>query len=152
MQALDLVGRKLPMEGGRLVRRFFELVKADIDAAAGDESMEEFAKPLGASLYQLQKATMLLAERGFANPDEAGAAASEYLHLMGYVAVGWQWLRMVTVAKAKLASATGDARFMQAKIKTARFYMARLLPEAASLLAAIQSGCAPIMALDVDEF
>ena len=152
VQALDLVGRKLPMEGGRLVRRFFELVKADIDAAAGDESMEEFAKPLGASLYQLQKATMLLAERGFANPDEAGAAASEYLHLMGYVAVGWQWLRMVTVAKAKLASATGDARFMQAKIKTARFYMARLLPEAASLLAAIQSGCAPIMALDVDEF
>lgn len=152
VQALDLVGRKLPMEGGRLVRRFFEIVKADIDAAAADDSMEEFAKPLGASLYQLQKATMLLAERGFANPDEAGAAATEYLHLMGYVAVGWQWMRMVTVAKAKLAASSGDARFLEAKVKTARFYMARLLPEAAALLAAIQSGSAPIMALSADEF
>ncbi|MBL0170217.1 MAG: acyl-CoA dehydrogenase C-terminal domain-containing protein [Gemmatimonadaceae bacterium] len=152
VQALDLVGRKLPMEGGRLVRRFFEIVKADIDASSADPSMEEFAKPLGASLYQLQKATMMLAERGFANPDEAGAAATEYLHLMGYVAVGWQWMRMATVAKAKLAAGSGDARFMEAKIKTARFYMARLLPEAATLLAAIQSGCAPIMALDVEQF
>jgi alkylation response protein AidB-like acyl-CoA dehydrogenase len=152
VQALDLVGRKLPMEGGRLVRRFFELVKRDIDAAATDEAMEEFTKPLAASLYQLQKATMLLAERGFANPDEAGAAATEYLHLMGYVAVGWQWLRMVTVAKTKLAAGTGTARFLEAKIKTARFFMARLLPEAATLLAAIQSGAAPIMAVGVDEF
>ncbi len=152
IQALDLVGRKLPMEGGRLVRRFFELVKADIDAAASDASMEEFAKPLGASLYQLQKATMMLAERGFANPDEAGAAATEYLHLMGFVAVGWQWLRMVTVAKAKLAAGTGNSRFLEAKIKTARFYMARLLPEAATLLAVIQSGAAPIMALEADDF
>lgn len=152
VQALDLVGRKLPMEGGGLVRRFFELVKSDIEATASDESMEEFAKPLGASLYQLQKATMLLAERGFANPDEAGAAATEYLHLMGYVAVGWQWLRMVTVAKAKLAAGTGDARFLEAKIKTARFYMVRMLPEAAALLTAIQSGAGPIMAMSADEF
>ena len=152
IQALDLVGRKLPMEGGRLVRRFFELVKADIDAAASDASMEEFAKPLGASLYQLQKATMMLAERGVATPAEAGAAATEYLHLMGFVAVGWQWLRMVTVAKAKLAAGTGNSRFLEAKIKTARFYMARLLPEAATLLAVIQSGAAPIMALEADDF
>ncbi len=152
VQALDLVGRKLPMDGGRLVRRFFELVKADIDAAAADDSMEEFTKPLATSLYQLQKATMMLAERGFANPDEAGAAATEYLHLMGYVAVGWQWLRMVTVAKAKLAAGEGDARFLGAKLKTARFYMARLLPETAALLSAIQSGSASIMAMGVDEF
>ena len=152
VQALDLVGRKLPMEGGRLVRRFFETVKADIDAAASNESVEEFAKPLGAALYQLQKATMLLAERGFANPDEAGAAATEYLHLMGYVAVGWQWLRMATVASAHLSAGTGDTRFLQAKVKTARFYFARLLPEAATLLAAIQSGSGTIMAFTVDEF
>ncbi len=152
VQALDLVGRKLPMKGGGLVRRFFEIVKADIDQANGTEALEEFTKPLAASLYQLQKATMLLAERGFANPDEAGAAATEYLHLMGYVGVGWQWLRMVTVAREKLAAGTGDARFLEAKIKTARFYFARLLPEAGSLLAAIQSGSAPIMSLSAEEF
>ncbi len=152
VQALDLVGRKLPMHGGRLVRRFFELVKADIDTAASNEAVAEFAKPLGASLFQLQKATMMLAERGFANPDEAGAAATDYLHLMGYVATGWQWLKMATVASTKLAAGTGDKRFNEAKVKTARFYFARLLPEAATLLAAIQSGSAPIMAFADEEF
>ena len=152
VQALDLVGRKLPMKGGGLVRRFFETVKADIDSAVANDAFEEFTKPLAASLYQLQKATMLLAERGFANPDEVGAAATEYLHLMGYVAVGWQWLRMSTVATEQLAAGKGDKRFLEAKLKTARFYFSRLLPEAATLLAAIQSGSAPIMAFNVDEF
>ena len=152
VQALDLVGRKLPMQGGRLVRRFFELVKADVEIAAENEAVAEFGKAVGASLYQLQKATMLLAERGFANPDEAGAAATDYLHLMGYVAVGWQWLKMATVANAKLAAGTGDKRFNEAKIKTARFYCARLLPEAATFLAAIQSGSNPIMAFATEEF
>lgn len=152
VQALDLVGRKLPMEGGRLVRRFFELVKADVDAAAQVDGLDEFAKALGTSLYQLQKATMLLAEKGFANPDEAGAAATEYLHLMGYVAVGWQWLRMATVAREQLAAGTGAPRFLEAKLKTARFYFGRLLPEAAALLAAIQAGSAPIMAMSEAEF
>lgn len=152
VQALDLVGRKLPMHGGRLVRRFLELVKADVDAASSNEAVAEFAKPLGAALFQLQKATMTLAERGFANPDEAGAAATDYLHLMGYVATGWQWLKMATVANAKLAAGTGDKRFNEAKIKTARFYFARLLPEGATLLAAIQSGSASIMAFADEEF
>ncbi|WP_291155283.1 acyl-CoA dehydrogenase C-terminal domain-containing protein [Gemmatimonas sp. UBA7669] len=152
VQALDLVGRKLPMEGGRLVRRFFELVKADIDAAATNDALADHAKALGASLYQLQKATMLLAERGFANPDEAGASATEYLHLMGYVAVGWQWLRMATVSSDALAAGRGDAAFHQAKLKTARFYFARVLPECGTLLTAMQAGAAPIMAFEASEF
>ena len=71
---------------------------------------------------------------------------------MGYVAVGWQWLRMATVAKQQLAAGKGDKRFLEAKLKTARFYFGRLLPEAAALLAAIQAGSAPIMAFADDEF
>ena len=152
VQALDLVGRKLPMEGGRLVRRFFEIVKADVDAAASNDALADHAKALGASLYQLQKATMLLAERGFANPDEAGASATEYLHLMGYVAVGWQWLRMATVSSDALAAGRGDAAFHQAKLKTARFYFARVLPECGTLLTAMQAGAASIMAFEPQEF
>ena len=105
VQALDLVGRKLPMEGGRLVRRFFELVKADVEASArrrGDGGVREAARPPRCTSCRRRRCCWPSA--GFANPDEAGAAATEYLHLMGYVAVGWQWLRMVTVAKAKLAA------------------------------------------------
>ena len=94
----------------------------------------------------------MLAEKGFANPDEVGAAATEYLHLMGYVAVGWQWLRMATVAQQQLAAQQGEPRFLEAKLKTARFFFGRLLPEAATLLAAIQAGSAPIMAFAEDEF
>jgi alkylation response protein AidB-like acyl-CoA dehydrogenase len=152
IQALDLVGRKLPMEGGRLVRRFFELVKADVEKASESDSTAEFAKPVGEALYKLQKATMMLAERGFANPDEAGAAATEYLHLMGYTAVGWQWLRMATVAQRKLAEGERDKRFLESKLKTARFYFGRLMPEATTLLTAIQSGASSIMSFAVDEF
>lgn len=152
VQALDLVGRKLPMEGGRPVRRFFALVKGAVDAAAADPARAEFAKAQGAALGQLQKATMWLAERGAANPDEAGAAATEYLHLMGYVALGWQWLLMLDAAQRLEAAGEGDAAFLAAKRKTARFFFSRLLPETGALLAAIQSGAAPIMALAEHEF
>jgi alkylation response protein AidB-like acyl-CoA dehydrogenase len=152
VQALDLVGRKLPMHGGRLVRRFFALVKSDLDAAADDETLSALAKPVGEALVKLQKATMLLAERGFANPDEAGAAATDYLHLMGYTALGWQWLKMASVAQAKLAADEGDARFLGAKLKTARFYMAHLMPETQALLARIQAGASTIMAVADAEF
>jgi hypothetical protein len=152
IQALDLVGRKLPMEGGRLVRRFFALVKGDVDAASDDAELEALARPVGEALGRLQKATMLLAEKGFANPDEAGAAATEYLHLMGYTALGWQWLKMAVVAQRQLAAGTGDATFLQAKLKTARFYMARMLPQTGALLAQIQAGASTIMAPGVQEF
>lgn len=152
IQALDLVGRKLPMEGGRLVRRFFALVKADVDAVVDDVELDALARPVGEALGRLQKATMLLAEKGFANPDEAGAAATEYLHLMGYTALGWQWLKMAGVAQRQLASGTGNATFLQAKIKTARFYMARMLPQTGALLVQIQAGASTIMAPSAGEF
>ena len=81
-----------------------------------------------------------------------GAAATEYLHLMGYVAVGWQWLRMATVAQQQLAAGDTPTPFLTAKLKTARFYFGRVLPETATLLAAIQAGSAPIMAFADNEF
>ncbi len=152
IQALDLVGRKLPMEGGRLVRRFFSMVKDELDAASGDDTLEALAKPVGEALGRLQKATMLLAEKGFANPDEAGASASDYLHLMGYVALGWQWVRMASVAQRQLSAGEGDARFLGAKLKTARFYTTHMLPQTAALLAQIQAGAGPVMAFADQEF
>ena len=152
IQALDLVGRKLPMEGGRLVRRFFALVKADIDAVSDDEVLSALAKPVGEALGKLQKATMLLAEKGFANPDEAGAAATDYLHLMGYTALGWQWLKMANVAQRRINAGEGDAAFLGAKLKTARFYMSHMMPQTGALLAQIQAGAAPIMAMAESDF
>ncbi len=153
VQALDLVGRKLPMEGGRLIRRFFELVRKDVDEMmAAGEVQAEFGKSLGAALYSLQKATSMLAERAFGNPNEAGAAATDYLKLMGYVAVGWQWLKMTNAAFTGLATQQNGQKLYEAKIKTARFFFSRILPETSTLFAAIMSGAAPVMAHGTEEF
>ena len=79
-------------------------------------------------------------------------AVSSEPHDGGTLAVGWQWLRMVTVAQRKLAAGEGDKQFLEAKLKTARFYFARLMPQTATLLAVIQSGAGPVMAPSVEEF
>ncbi|MCU0649092.1 MAG: acyl-CoA dehydrogenase C-terminal domain-containing protein [Gemmatimonadaceae bacterium] len=154
VQALDLVGRKLPMEGGRLVRRWFELVGADLEAASADDANTEFVQPVRKALLELQKATMLLAERGFANPDEAGAAASDYLAMMGYTALGHMWVKQVVAARRHLAdgSTNGDRRFYEAKLKTARFYVQKMLPESSARWAALQAGAGSVMAVAVEEF
>ena len=150
IQALDLIGRKMPEGGGRLLRRFFHPVQAFLFDNAGDPQMKEFCRPLMAAFGQLQQITLLMAQKGLADPEEPAAAASEYLRFFGLVAVGWMWAR---IAKAALERAdpekTGDdpAGFHAAKLDVARFYMKKVLPETASLGLSIQAGKKPVMAM-----
>jgi alkylation response protein AidB-like acyl-CoA dehydrogenase len=152
IQALDLVGRKLPQHMGRLLRRFFHPVAADLDRAAHEEGLEEFAVPLAKAFGKLQQATLFIARKGMADPEEAGAAATDYLRLFGLVALGWMWLRMVRAARAHLATGDGDRRFFEAKLHTARFYMTRLLPQVNALFPAIMAGAATLMDMDEAAF
>ena len=145
VQAMDLIGRKVPEGNGRLMRRFLKLVQDDVKAAAGDAHLAELAKPLGEALRALQETVMGVMQAAVRNPDEAGAAAADFLRLMGLVATGWMWLRMARVAREKLAAGEGDAAFYEAKGKTARFYVAKLLPQVSSLAASIKAGAAPVM-------
>jgi butyryl-CoA dehydrogenase len=148
IQSLDLVGRKLPAHMGRYLRRFFHPVAAFLEeeTAAADPAMEEFVAPVAKAFDRLQRATAWLAQEGMKNPDQAGAAASEYLHLFGYTAFGYLWAKMAKVALAKAAEATGEeAAFYRAKVHTARFYVQRMLPRTGSLFATILSGSAPVM-------
>jgi alkylation response protein AidB-like acyl-CoA dehydrogenase len=145
VQAMDLIGRKVPEGNGRLMRRFLKLVQDDVKAAAGDARTAELAKPLGEAVRALQETVMGVMQAAMKNPDEAGAAASDFLRMMGVVSVGWMWLRMAGVAHEKLAAGQGDAAFLEAKIKTARFYMTKLLPQVSSLAASIKAGAAPVM-------
>jgi alkylation response protein AidB-like acyl-CoA dehydrogenase len=138
VQAMDLLGRKVPEGGGRLTARFFALVQADLDNAA----LPELATPVADALALLQRTTMTVLARAQRNPEEIGAAASEYLRLFGLVATGWMWLRV-----AKVAAEKGGAR-NDARLATARFYVTRLLPQASALAAQIAAGAAPVMALD----
>jgi acyl-CoA dehydrogenase len=149
IQALDLVGRKLPKDGGRALQAFFNEVQGYLKEQSG-EAMKPYAGPLAAALGHLQQATMWLMQNAMAKPDNAGAAATDYMHLFGLVALGYMWCRIVAAAQAKLAG-SADER-MNAKLVTARFFMERMLPETATHLARIQSGAASLMALPAESF
>src|SRR3712207_3850589 len=138
IQALDLVGRKMPSHAGRLLRRFFHPVLAFIEEKGEDERMAEFVLPLSKAFGRLQQATAEVARRGMGDPFEAGAAATEYLRLFGLTALAYVWARM---AEAALDKAEDDPTgFYRAKLGTARFFMERLLPQTGALTSAIMAG------------
>ena len=151
IQALDLVGRKLPKDGGRAMRAFFTEVQAFIKDHAG-EDMKPYVAPLVAALGHLQQATVWLMQNALAKPDNAGAGATDYLNLFGLVALGYMWCRMVEAAKTKMASGGDAAARLNAKLTTGRFFMERVLPETSVHLARIQAGAATTMELPADAF
>jgi hypothetical protein len=151
VQAMDLVGRKLPSKGGAAIQAFFAMVAEDV-AAAGDGPQAKMAEALGASLAELQAATMWLMQNGFANPNNAGAGAVPYMHLMGIVTLGLMWLRMGVAAQRQLDAGEGDKAFLDGKLVTARFYFDRIAPRALGLRKEIEGGSEAMMALPPEAF
>ena len=143
IQALDLVGRKMPEHSGRSLRRFFHPVYHFIEENTGDPKLQEFVLPLAKAFAKLQQATLWVAQEGLRDREEAGAAASDYLQMFALASLAYMWARMAKVAMGKLGGEKDD--FYQAKLATARFFMRRLLPQMSSLFAAITSGARPIM-------
>jgi alkylation response protein AidB-like acyl-CoA dehydrogenase len=153
VQALDLVGRKLPQKMGRLLRAFFHPLDAFIQDNMADKALVPFVQPLAKSFARLQQATAHVAQAGLKNPDEAGAASSDYLKLFALVALGWMWAEMAKLSLARLKDgANGEAAFYEAKLMTARFFMDRMLPETSSLLAKATAGAETLMALPAEAF
>ncbi len=153
IQALDLVGRKLPSKGGRAVQAYFKEVGKFCSAHKDDQEMADYIAPLSKSLSDLQAATMWLVQNGMSNPDNAGAASTDYMHLFGLVALGHMWGLMVVAAKEKLAGGDeGSKQFLENKLLTGKFFMERLIPESATHLARIQTGCDTMMAMDAEAF
>lgn len=153
IQALDLVGRKLPRDGGRAVMSFFGEMQGFIKAHEADEALKPYLAPLGKSLGHLQQATMWFMQNAMAKPDNAGAGSTDYMHLFGLVALGYMWALQVKAATAKLASgAGGDAERLETKLTLAKFFMERTLPETGAQLARITTGADTIMALAADRF
>ncbi len=138
VQALDLVGRKLPLHTGRLLRRFFHPVAQFIESNKDDAAMVEFNKPLYQAFRSLQQGTLWLAQKSLANPDEAAGASVDYLNLFATVTVGYIWARSAQIALKK--KDRGEKEFYERKLATARFYMNKILPRHYSLLATLTSG------------
>jgi 3-(methylsulfanyl)propanoyl-CoA dehydrogenase len=153
IQALDLVGRKLPSKGGKALVAFLEQIKVFGKDNAGDADLKAgFLDPLTAASQDLQSAAAYFMREGFKAPNNALAGAHDFMHLFGHVALGLMWAKMAVVARAALAEGRGDAAFYQAKLATGRFYMARQLPETATLRARIETGAEVVMALAPEEF
>ncbi|HEV2626318.1 MAG TPA: acyl-CoA dehydrogenase C-terminal domain-containing protein [Xanthobacteraceae bacterium] len=153
VQALDLVGRKLPKDGGRALQAFFAELTAYAKEHGADAAMTPYVKPLSQSLGDLQQATMWFLQNALGNPDNAGAGATDYMHLFGLVALGYMWCLIAEAAKAK-GGAGGDEATdrMSQRLATGRFFMERMLPATATHLARIKAGAASTMALPAEAF
>ncbi|MCB1454333.1 MAG: acyl-CoA dehydrogenase C-terminal domain-containing protein, partial [Rhizobiaceae bacterium] len=153
IQALDLVGRKLPANGGRAIQAFFKEVGDFCEEHREDDKMKPYTKALKKGLNDLQASTMWLMQNAMAKPDNAGAASTDFMHLFGLVALGYMWAQMAKSAQDKLADgANGSASFLENKLTTAAFFMDRLMPETATRLARISAGADSIMALPAEAF
>ena len=147
VQALDFVGRKLFAHNGRLLNSFAQPVTAFIAKNKANDAMTEFTDPLAQAFDRLKTATAAIAKHAAKNPEEIGAAASDFLRLFALTALGFLWARMAEISLPK-----SNEEFYRAKLATARFYMQRLLPQTAALHAAIMAGAAPVMELDEASF
>ncbi|MEQ1509706.1 MAG: acyl-CoA dehydrogenase C-terminal domain-containing protein [Sphingopyxis sp.] len=152
VQAMDLVGRKLAQNGGRAVQALFALVDAECATAKSDPSMATFAGALEKANGELKAATMWFMQNGMANPNNIGAGAHHYMHIMGVVALGLMWLRMATAAQSELSAGAGNRSFYEAKLVTARYFAERIMPDAGALRRKIEAGSEAIMALDPEQF
>jgi alkylation response protein AidB-like acyl-CoA dehydrogenase len=153
IQALDLVGRKLAMNGGRAVMALFKEVGDFCEENRGDEQMTFFTKHLKKGLNDVQGATMWFMQHAMAKPDNAGAGSTDYMHLFGLVVLGYMWARKAKAAAQGLAS--GDAArqaYLRNKLVTARFFMERIMPETALRKARIETGAETMMALPAEAF
>jgi alkylation response protein AidB-like acyl-CoA dehydrogenase len=150
IQALDLVGRKMGTHYGRYLRSFFHPVQEFIEQNADDADLQPLILGLAKAFGRLQQATGLIAQKGLRNPEEAGAAATDYLNLFGHVAVAFMWAKMAKLALSKKDD--DPTGFYSGKLKTARFYYERILPETGALFSMIMAGGGSIMDLEEDLF
>jgi hypothetical protein len=135
------------------VRGFFAAVQADLDQSAVNPALSDISSPLDDAFKKVQEATAWLAQHGFANPDDAGGAATDYLRMLALVSLGWMWLKMARAAQAKLASGSSErASYYDGKLKTARFFAQKVLPEVDARLKSITAGSKVMMDVAIEQF
>ena len=152
VQAMDLVGRKLAANGGRAVQALFAMVDAECAAAKGDVALADMAGRIEKTNGDLKAATMWLMQNAMADPNQAGAGASAYMHITGIVALGLMWLRMAKVAQAALAGGAQERGFYEAKLMTARFFAERVCPQSGALRRQMEAGAEAVMAMPAEMF
>ncbi|MEK8049396.1 acyl-CoA dehydrogenase C-terminal domain-containing protein [Ideonella sp. DXS22W] len=145
VQSLDLLGRKVLGDNGAKLRAFGKEIAEFVEEHGISEEMQEFVNPLADLGDKVTKLSTEIGMKAFGNADEVGAAAVDYLRVVGHLCFAYLFARMAQVA---LAKKDGGDPFYTAKLHTARFYFAKLLPETATLIRTARAGLSPLMAMD----
>jgi hypothetical protein len=151
IQSLDLLGRKVLQSQGAMLRNFTKIVHKFCQAQEGNAAMAEFVAPLNELNKLWGDLTMKIGMKAMQNPDEAGAAAVDYMYFSGYVTLAYLWAWMAKTAHEKIAAGSADP-FYQTKVKTAQFYFKKILPRAKAHVEVIDSGLETLMAVDAEHF
>ena len=155
IQALDLIGRKLPANKGRAIQLFFALVGGFCEKYEDNAALSPFVKPLTEALERLVEATQWLMQHAISNPDNGGAVSMDYLYMMALVTLGYQWAQVARICENQLSNPDDDSfdrAFYQHKLVCAEFFMEKVLPETVAHLAKIQAGADSLMTLPADAF
>ena len=151
IQALDLVGRKLPSNGGRAIMSWFADIDAFVAENGDNEAIKPFVDGLADTKKKLQDGTMWLMQNGMANPDNAAAASTDYLHIFGLTALAYMWAQMAKSAQAKIAAGDADP-YYATKLQTGQYFVERILPDAAAHLAKLKTGAEVLMQMPAEAF
>ncbi|HXW72689.1 MAG TPA: acyl-CoA dehydrogenase C-terminal domain-containing protein [Methylocella sp.] len=152
IQALDLVGRKLPKDGGRAMMAFSAEVKSFLNENEGNAQLAPYLGALKQGLGHLEQATLWFMQNAMAKPDNAGAGSYDYMHLFGLVALAYTWARIAKASFAAKAAGNGDIAAMDVKLQLGKFFMERMMPETSAQLARISAGAATMMSLVPEQF
>jgi len=155
IQALDLIGRKLPANKGRAIQLLFAVIGEFCEKYEDNAALSPFVKPLTEALERLVEATQWLMQHAISNPDNGGAVSMDYLYIMALVTLGYQWAQMARICENQLSNPEDDSfdrAFYQHKLVCAEFFMEKILPETISHLAKLQAGADSLMTLPADAF
>lgn len=152
IQAMDLVGRKLLRDGGRALNELLDEMQAlDAQLAGADAAVASVRQALAAGVRAVRDSSRFILEGSAKDENLAGAAAFNFLMLLGVVCGGWQMARAAVIA-ARGASPAADAHFLRTKLATARFYADQIMPRAHAHALAISAGSASTMAFEEEDF
>jgi hypothetical protein len=152
IQALDLLGRKVLMTQGELLKNFTKVIYKFCKAQEGNAAAKEFIDPLNTINKEWGDITMRIGMSAMQNREEVGSAATDYLMYAVYVTLAYFWARMALVAQEKLAAGASEKAFYEAKIMTARFYFKRILPRTRGLVETMTAGVDSLTDLPADDF
>lgn len=152
VQALDLLGRKVLMTQGEALKGFTRIVHRFCQAHRANAALREFVEPLAQLNREWGELTLQIGMKALQDREEVGAAAVDYLMYSGYACLAYFWADMARLAAEKLAAGSKEAAFYRAKLQTARFYYARILPRTRAHVAAMLSGAGNLMEMAAEEF